>query len=58
MSRPVFLLLSPDGEALAADLRRRYDSDYRTVTAADPAAVASAAGEGAIAIQQIHRYLS
>jgi thioredoxin reductase (NADPH) len=45
MSRPVFLVLSPDGEALAADLRRRYDGDYRTVAVPDPAALHSALGE-------------
>ena len=36
MSRPVFLVLSPDGEELAAHLRRRYDTDYRTVTVPGP----------------------
>jgi thioredoxin reductase (NADPH) len=45
MSRPIFLVLSPDGEALAADLRRRYDTDYRTVTAADPSALLAALRE-------------
>src|SRR5690349_10056611 len=39
MSRPVFLVLSPDGEALAADLRRRYDADYRTETVPDAKAL-------------------
>ena len=39
MSRPVFLLLSPDAEALAADLRRRYDADYRVETVPDAAAL-------------------
>ncbi|HEY7271200.1 MAG TPA: FAD-dependent oxidoreductase, partial [Actinoplanes sp.] len=42
MSRPVFLVLSPDGEALAADLRRRYDADYRTVAVPDTEALSAA----------------
>jgi hypothetical protein len=32
MTRPVLLVLSPDAEELAADLRRRYDADYQVVT--------------------------
>jgi thioredoxin reductase (NADPH) len=45
MSRPVFLVLSPDGEALAGDLRRRYDADYRTETVPDPEALLTALRE-------------
>ena len=39
MARPVFLIIFPDetdGEALAADLRRRYDADYETVVEEPP----------------------
>ncbi|MEV6491941.1 hypothetical protein AB0M20_25495, partial [Actinoplanes sp. NPDC051633] len=31
MSRPAFLVLSPDGDALAEDLRRRYAADYEVL---------------------------
>src|SRR4051812_2839074 len=47
MSRPVFLVLSPDGEELAADLRRRYDADYRIVAVPGPDALLAAFQETA-----------
>jgi thioredoxin reductase (NADPH) len=55
--RPVFLLLSQDDsvlEELAADLGRRYDADYRTITATGAAAaldeLAHTAGPAALLI--------
>ena len=42
MSRPVFLLVTPEADDLAADLRRRYDADYRTIAAPDAEAALAA----------------
>jgi thioredoxin reductase (NADPH) len=47
MVRPVFLLLCADravSAGLSADLRRRYDADYRVVEAATPAAAVTILG--------------